>query len=108
MSPDGTNVETRPRPVLEKFPAKNKDNFRCYHDQQVIYPIERNNVQRGSIYSTLPDPPLEQRIVNEPKPQPTLRYLTIRGKQYSLQTTSQRPGNATKRQRISNGSARPS
>lgn len=67
--------------------TKNKDNFRIYHEEN------RNNVapkqslstqERNSIYLQTSDIPLEQRIVNEAKPQVTLRYLHHR--QHSSQT----------------------
>jgi hypothetical protein len=82
------------------FPAINNDSLRCFKQRDIIYPEVKNNVQRGSIYSTLPDQsPLEGRIVNEQKPQITLRYLTIRGKQYSLQL-AQKAASSVKRRKL--------
>ena len=63
--------------VFEKFPAVSKDNFKLYHEPGgKINVVEKNFMQKGSIYPSTPDTPLEQKIVNEPKPQVTLRYLT--------------------------------
>jgi hypothetical protein len=86
-------------PLDSEFPAKHKDSFRCFHQQEIIYPVAKNNVQKGSIYSTLPDHTVEQKILNEPKPQVTLRYLTIRGKQYSLQK-AQKAASSAKRRKL--------
>lgn len=85
---------------LEPFPAVNKDNFKIYHENKgPIYPVAKSYMQKNSIYLTTPDVPIEQKIVNEPKPQVTLRYLTIRGKQYSLQS-AQKSTNSAKKRRI--------
>lgn len=96
-----------PKDRLEQFPAVNRDNFKCFHEQPIIFPIQKNNVQKESIYSTLPDAPLEQRIVNERKPQVTLRYLTVKNaggaEQYSLQS-SQKATHLVKKRKLSTGS----
>lgn len=69
--------------VFREFPAVNKDNFKKYHQpDEPIHVIERNYMQRQSIYPTTSETTLEQRIVNDAKPQVTLRYMCVRGKQY--------------------------
>lgn len=97
-------TSTRPRKRLDPFPVTNKDNFRIYHEGP-IHPIERHYVQKSSIYMTSSDIPVERKIVNEPKPQVTLRYLTVRGKQYSLQS-AQKAANSAKKRKLTatNGS----
>lgn len=80
---------------LKEFPAQNKDNFRIYHEKESIANDaarrQANDINhKNSIYPTTPDVEVEQKIVNEPRPQVTLRYLSVRGKQYNLQTQSGR------------------
>lgn len=80
---------------LKEFPAQNKDNFRIYHEKDAngngAASRQVNDIShKNSIYPTTPDIEIEQKIVNEPRPQVTLRYLNVRGKQYSLQTQSGR------------------
>lgn len=81
--------------VFDDFPAQDKNNFRIYHEKDNSAPPaptgqNLNIPYRNSIYPTTPDTPLEQRIVNEPKPQVTLKYQNIRGKQFSQQSQSGR------------------
>lgn len=86
------------RKKLDPFPVTNKDNFRIYHESP-INPVQKHYIQKSSIYITTSDIPVEQKIVNEPKPQVTLRYLTIRGKQYCLQS-AQKAANSAKKRRL--------
>lgn len=88
---------------LKDFPAQNKDNFKIYHEADKLSsePIRKQDVcHKNSIYPTTPDVTLDQKIVNEPRPQVTLRYLDVRGKQYSLQSQSGRQ--PIKRKKTSN------
>lgn len=69
---------------LEDLPVHNKDNFRVYHDSNndsAKFQI-KPAVKQRSIYPTISDIPKEPKIVNEPKPEVTLRYLRVRGDQY--------------------------
>lgn len=62
---------------LDNLPAKNKDNFKVYHDPNYKPgpPKQSFGYTRKSIYVATPDAPLEQRIVNEPKPQALIKYI---------------------------------
>lgn len=74
---------------LHDLPAQNKDNFKIYHENEggrPGFPRQKNinnMLHKLSIYPSTPDTPLEQKIVNESKPQPTLNYLRVRGGQYN-------------------------
>lgn len=84
--------------VFQEFPAVSKDNFKVYHEPDgTIDVVQRNTMQKTSIYAATPDTPLEQKIVNEPKPQATLRYIDVRGKQFRLQ--AQKATNSAKKRR---------
>lgn len=93
---------------LQNLPTQNKDNFRIYHEGKPINNInsKQNAQHKNSIYPTTSDTPLEQRIVNEPKPQVTLKYLRIRGSQYSSLTQSSERTSA-KRKRTNGAKAQP-
>lgn len=78
---------------FKDFPVQDKNNFRIYHEdhkEDDWPPPKPSEVRpsRNSIYLTTPDTPLEQKIVNEPKPQITIRYQTVRGKQFNGQSQS--------------------
>lgn len=89
-----------PESNLYNLPVHNKDNFRVYHDDKSdsakIH--SRSAIRQRSIYPTVPDIPTEPRIVNEPRPEVTLRYLRVRGEQYGLKAKDE-DKNPAKRKR---------
>lgn len=93
---------------LDNLPTKNKDNFRIYNEEK---PGNSNSKQSSDIqrkksnYPTTSDTPSEQRIVNESKPQVTLKYLRFRGNQYNSSSQSER--NPAKRKRLNCVKAQP-
>lgn len=88
------------REFLKDLPVQNKDNFRIYHEMNhavsASKPRAMNIQHKNSIYPTTSDTPLEQRIVNEGKPQVLLKYLSIRGGQYSSQSQGRNPAKRKK------------
>lgn len=88
------------REFLKDLPVQNKDNFRIYHEENKSVSTPRpktmNMSHKNSIYPTTSDTRLEQRIVNEGKPQVLLKYLSIRGGQYSSQSQGRNPAKRKK------------
>jgi len=82
---------------LKDLPAQNKDNFKVYHQTPSCSQKTINTQHRNSIYPTTSDTQLGQRIVNESKPQVTLKYLRVRGGQFN--SLSQNERNPAKRKR---------
>lgn len=79
---------------LKDLPVRNEENFKVYHNDlgnRQRAQINSSSIQsRNSIYLTAPNMPAEpvRAIVNEPKPQVTLKYLRVRGGQFSSQSQS--------------------
>lgn len=74
------------RSFLSDLPVQNKDNFKIYLGDYQYSGHSKQSLaiqQRNSIYPTTPDTPAGDKIVNESKPQVTLKYLRVRGEQYS-------------------------
>lgn len=80
MAPLSNNTElTERKRVLEDLPVHDKNNFRIYHEQSGDNKFKKSlTINQRSIYPTTPDVSAELRIVNQPKPEPTLRYLKSR------------------------------
>lgn len=87
------------RGFLKDLPIISDDSFRISTNSSSNIP------RKNSIYPTTQDIPIEQRIVNEPKPQVTLNYLRVRGGQYKRLSQSER--NHAKRKRINCAKAQP-
>lgn len=73
--------------IFKEFPVHNKDNFKVYLDDQYVSGNkERSGLRRNySMYPTTTDTSNDDKIINEPKPEITLRYLNIRGNSYCLE-----------------------
>jgi len=96
------------------YPTTNKDNFRIYHqpDDAVVEPAvwSQRSQTKHSIYPTSPDNPCPRKIVNASKPQVTLRYINVRGKQIRAQESKRVSGNSSshaKRKKLSSNVREP-
>lgn len=97
------------RDFIKDLPIENEENFKIYHDHGSIKPRPPSayNFQRkNSIYLTTPDVSVEpvKAIINEPKPQVTLKYLRVRSGQFSTQSSCDK--NPAKRSKTNGFSSR--
>lgn len=82
---------------IDNLPARNKNNFKLYHDPNFKSGPPKLTftafTKRKSVYAAAPDRPLEQKIVNEPKPQVLIKYMKFKKKN----TSSSQASNASRR-----------
>lgn len=98
------------RDFIKDLPIEDEENFKIYHDSASYKPKpspSANNFQRkSSIYLTTPDVSDEpvRAIINEPKPQVTLKYLRVRSGQFGTQSSCDRnPAKRSKTNAFSSG-----